>query len=131
MTETAAVYMCPQCSSTLLDMHEGLLVAGSDGMVRCNACSWQGTENELLASAFQHNMGSHTDLTQALINDLRRVLSLTFAESFGAFLIKWGFVASPVTPLMLGRYVAAIAKAVLAAVIKERALIERERTNVS
>lgn len=128
MTTDTAVYMCPSCSSTFVELGEGTL-SGTGATVQCRACPWAGSENELIAAAFQHNMGSHTDLTQALVNDLRLVLAKEFAASFGIFLLKWGFVESPVPPLLLGRYISAIAKAVLGAVIKERSLLEREKVN--
>jgi len=115
-------YVCPSCGNEL-KLPE--ITSGSN-TITCS-CGWSGTENQLLATAYQEHIGSEEDTTRALVNDIRQVLSEHFAVEIGRFLKRWGFMEKP-TAYVLGRYLHAISVAMLAAVIKEYAKLEKERT---
>jgi hypothetical protein len=63
-----------------------------------------------------------------MVTDLRNLLAKSYAKTFGEFLMKWGFIPKDVSPKELSRYVVAIAKSTMTAILETRQEIERERT---
>lgn len=125
--EAAAVTMvCPACGSPAVDSTTTLL-SPEISKAQCAVCDWSGTRRELVVHTFRHEMGSDEKLVQAMVDDLRNVLAVDFAKSFGKFLMKWGFISSNVTPLELSQYIVAIAQATMAAILTVRRKIEQER----
>ena len=118
---TAGVKLCPACGSADIEMVETVLSAS------CNGCSWAGSIEDLVVQAFQHEMGSDEQIFKAMVTDLRNILAKDFLDSFGKFLLKWGFISSGVTPVILSRYVIAVAQATMSAILEERRKIEQER----
>ncbi len=121
------VYQCPQCGSPAVEYGE--LVNSS---ASCRACKWVGLREQLLATPFEHMLGTRDGIGFELFNDVRRLLtnSPAFLVSLGGFLARWGFVdlTRPQNEVVrtTTRYVAAIASALLRAVIEERNKIEEE-----
>lgn len=123
------VYQCPQCGSPAVEYGE--LVGAS---ATCNACDWSGSREELLGTPFEHLLGSREGIGFELFNDVRRLFSVpVFLVNLGGFLSRWGFIDlnedKGLVTKATTRYVAAIARAVLRAVIEEREKIEKERVN--
>lgn len=119
-TTTTTAYFCPECGSPSVTY--GTL-AGSQAS--CAACSWVGSVEGLLAHVFSHEHGTPDDVTQAFVNDVRRMYALT-AVDLGRLLLKWGFIGSA-DPKLLGRYIAAMAIASVTALLETRAALEKER----
>lgn len=127
MSET--IYQCPNCGSPAVEF-SGLV----GGNARCNACRWEGTREDLLGTPFEHALGTPDGIGFELMNDARRLLSNPlFLGELGGFLNRWGFIdlklPKEVVVKSVTRYVAAIARAILSAVIQERENIEKERAN--
>jgi hypothetical protein len=121
------VFQCPQCGSPAVEFSE--LVGGE---ATCNACTWVGKKEDLLGTPFDHILGTREGIGFELFNDTRRLLSSpVFIGELGGFLSRWGFIdleeEKSVVVKKTTRYVAAIARAVLTAVIQEREKIEKER----
>jgi len=123
------VRLCPGCGSPAVEFSS--LVGGE---AVCRVCKWKGDREELLVMPFDHIYGTEEGVGMALHNELRRVFSNPlFATDIIRFLTRWGFVEVdkdnradvPTTT----RYIAAIGRAVLVAVIKEREKIEMEKGN--
>lgn len=127
--ETAATArFCPKCGGSNLTVGPGdLLAVVPSGPVKCS-CGWEGRTEELVVAQFKHGFADDEQILQNMMADLRNLLAKEFAKSFGAFLLKWGFIPEAVTPALLGRYVAAVAKATLSSVIEVRREIEREKS---
>lgn len=124
----AVVRTCPQCSSTSIEEFNNILVGpNKDKTARCHTCDWRGSAAELLSTPFKHEMGSDAQVLHSMVTDLRNVLAKEFAKSFGAFLLKWGFISAGITPKELSQYIVAIAKATMAAILETRQEIEREQ----
>lgn len=124
------VRFCPQCSSSAVTSEKGdtALVSPdqSSDIFRCGGCGWAGVRSDLVVTEFEHDFGGPDEIMNALMTDLRGLLAKTFALSFGSFLLKWGFLVTPINPLHLARYTAAVARAVLTSVLEERAKLEKE-----
>lgn len=121
------VYQCPGCGSPAVEYGELVGAISS-----CKSCKWRGTREELLATPFEHLLGSREGIGFELLNDTRRLLSApVFAVDLGGFLSRWGFIdlSEEKTKVVRDttRYVAAIARAILVAIIEEREKIEKER----
>lgn len=126
---TDIVYMCPDCGSPAVEFSE---LAG--GTAKCKACKWSGSREQLLGTPFQHALGSREGIGFELHNDLRRLFSTpVFVVQLGGFLNRWGFINlqddKSVVTRATTRYVAAIARAVLTAIIEEREKIEKEKND--
>lgn len=121
------VYQCPQCGSPAVEFSE--LVGGA---AMCKACKWAGKKEDLLGTPFDHLLGTREGIGFELFNDTRRMLSSpVFLGELGGFLSRWGFIdlsgEKKKVVRETTRYVAAIARAVLTALIEEREKIEKER----
>lgn len=124
---TAVAHFCPKCgSSNISGASTEVLLEG--GLVRCEACAWSGAKGLLVGVPFSHEMGGQEDIVKALMADLRGTIAREAGASFAGFLTKWGFMPTP-DPKLLARYLAAIARATLGAIIKERAEIDKERVS--
>ena len=125
------VRQCPTCGSPAVDFSS--LV---DGAASCRVCGWKGTNDELLSTPFEHLLGTSEGIGFELMNDTRRLLSSpVFLGELGGFLNRWGFinVNDPHKKVVRAttKYVAAIARAVLTAVIQTREELEKEHMHVS
>ena len=120
------VYQCPQCSSPSVEYS-----ALADSDAKCMACEWAGVKEDLLVTPFEHLLGSREGIGFELFNDTRRLLSdPAFLVVLGGFLSRWGFIdlkqEQKLVVARTTRYVSAIARAILTAVIEERGKIEEE-----
>lgn len=122
---TAGVKMCPDCGSADVDT-ASVEFAGTLG-AGCNSCPWVGSTGDLVVQQFRHEMGSDEQIFKSMVTDLRNILAKEFLGSFGKFLMKWGFISKGVTPVILSRYVVAVAQATMSAILEERRKIEQER----
>ena len=124
------VRFCPQCGSPAVSSKETdavlTSVDPSSDVFTCSGCGWAGVRSDLVVTEFEHDFGGRDEIMNALMADLRGLLAKTFAKSFGSFLLKWGFLATPINPLHLARYTAAVARAVLTSVLEERTKLEKE-----
>lgn len=123
------VKFCPQCASAHVDFSS---LAG--GQARCHGCGWEGPVDTLLAVPIQHDfmMGKESILRE-MMGDVRKFLSAELGLPWLKFLIKWGFLEGDIEHLgetldrkKFARYLAAIGRATLMAVIEERAKQSRE-----
>lgn len=120
MTDTL-VRFCPVCGSAGVNFSE---LAG--GNARCRGCGWDGQREELLAVPMPAD--SDSQLLVRLMGEMRRLLSGELGLPYLRFLIKWGFlkadekdIAGTLDRKAFARYIAAIAKSVLTAILEERA----------
>lgn len=121
------VYQCPQCGSPAVDCGE---LVGADA--KCRVCGWKGQREELLATPFNHMMGTKEGIGFEMSNDIRRLFSLPiFLGGLGGFLNRWGFIDpagdGDTLKRNVTRYVATMARAVMIALLEERDKIEKER----
>lgn len=122
----AVAKFCPKCGGS--DVTVTSSFSGQSASVKC-ACGWLGTVEELIVTQFKHGFANDEQILQQMVTDLRNLLAKEFAKTFGAFLRKWGFLPADVTPLYLSRYVVAVAKATMQAIIETRQEIEKERSD--
>ena len=126
----AKARFCPKCGSPLVTGPEQtMLTSDASDKFTCGSCNWTGTRIELVVAGFSHSFGSDTDLYQALMNDLRKILAAQAGTAFLEFLVKWGFLTLPVQKEDLGKYLMAIAESSLSAVIATRVEEEKSRGN--
>lgn len=125
---TKVVYFCPECGSASLEKSE--LVGG---MAECKACSWTGTTDQLLASPVPEGYEEQHQLFMDMLRDLRRLLAHN-AKDYGALLVKWGFAdlqtgkkGYSLNPKQFARYMSAIGRAMLTALIEEHQKMEAEK----
>lgn len=124
--------LCPSCGSALVEIDQSNLLVGEPPTCRCKSCSFVGSQDQFVGVDFHHEFkGGREEMTAVLMEDIKIILAKTFSVSFGSFLLKWGFVQHPINAKQLGRYVAAVAKATLTAVIQEREAIAREEEQES
>lgn len=124
----AEIKFCPECGSAHIEQTNILAAADySNDMFKCVSCEWVGRRDQLAISEITHQMGTNEDIFITLMNDLRNLLAKDVGVSLGGFLMKWGFI-STMNPKILGRYLSAIARAILTAVLQERVKIEKEKT---
>jgi hypothetical protein len=118
-------YFCPKCHNPV-DVQFQLGIVGAHLPVHCTACNWDGDQSELAQSSFKHEFKSDDEIAQAMMVDLRNLLSKTAAVTYGRFLLKWGFLDQPIRSEQLGRYMMEIAKTVTTAVIQTRKTLAEE-----
>lgn len=121
----AEVRICPNCSSTALEaMGDG----GTVGLPtwKCGTCNTVLGREDIIVSRFKHELGDDSDVLDKLVRSLRNTVAADLALSMGRFLLKWGFLDTP-NPYLLSRYVNAVARAMLIAIIEERQKIEGEK----
>lgn len=119
--------MCPQCGSPGVEFSS---LAG--GAASCRGCRWAGQVEDLLVVP-----GSEIAPDEQLgnmMNEIRKLLSGELGLPYLKFLLKWGFLAGSmddpartVDRKALARYFAAIGRAILTALLEERARIESMR----
>jgi predicted RNA-binding Zn-ribbon protein involved in translation (DUF1610 family) len=133
-SETKVVaYFCPECGSASV-VHigalSGLLQAEDKPAdpYECRACGWAGIRLSLLATEVTHEFGSDDSIATALMADLRTSLAKEMGTVLVKFLLKWGFMPKPDTRL-LARYLTVAGRAMLLAIITERAKIDGETSH--
>lgn len=122
----STAYFCPECQSPSVTIL-GTSLTLAKRVAACGACGWGGTEDKLAQSTFKHEFKSDDEIAQAMMVDLRNLLAKTSATTYGAFLIKWGFMDQPMQAAQLGRYMMEIAKATAKAVIETRKAMAEEK----
>lgn len=123
------IRLCPTCGGASVDF--SALVGGQ---ATCRSCAWGGSAEELLLVPIQHLYGTREGAGFALVNEYRRLYNdRGFVQSVVSFLTKWGFVSATrdgdkinVNRTHALRYLSAIARAGLVAIVEEREKIERE-----
>lgn len=119
--QPSTAVFCPQCGAASVDRN---LVASTG---KCRACGWAGSDCELVAVPFQHELGLTDEaIFHNFFIDVRDVLGKSFAVEIGRLLLQWGFLAA-LDPKLLARYLAAAARAMVHAILEERSAIEREQ----
>lgn len=123
MTE-ASVRFCPQCGSAGVDFSD--LV---NGAAHCRGCAWDGSREDLLTVPTVAD--ADQQLIVRLMGELRKLLSGELGFPYLKFLVKWGFIkadqqdiANTLDRKAFARYLAAIARAILTAIIEERSRAE-------
>lgn len=116
-----SVRFCPQCGSAGVDYSS---LAG--GAAHCRGCQWDGPKEELLAVPMADD--SDQQLISRLMGEMRKLLSGELGLPYLKFLLRWGFLKADVANIdktldrkAYSRYIAAIARAILTAIIEERA----------
>lgn len=129
MTEKDCVRLCPTCGASSVDF--SALIGGA---AQCRACKWEGPSAELLLVPVEHMYGTREGTGFALNNDYRSLFkNKDFVRDFVAFLVKWGFVSAErsadkvsVNSKQALRYMSAVARSGLVAIVEEREKIEKE-----
>jgi predicted RNA-binding Zn-ribbon protein involved in translation (DUF1610 family) len=123
------VYFCPQCGSPSVDRKVTSILLGDAPRTpaSCRACKWEGLDSDLIGTPLVHEFANAEEIIKSMMGDLRLVLSKAFAPSFLPFLKKWGFLEEPIQQKQAMRYLVAVAKACMDAVIAERVKIEEEK----
>jgi len=121
---TDKAYFCPACGSSMVDVQNF-----TDG-TNCRVCGWAGSVQDLAAMPFTQEMGSPEQVLQNLMLDIRGFMSKGFSLEFIQLLRKWGFVAEPLDPKEVARYMGSIAKGLALGLIATRQEIEKERVQV-
>lgn len=114
---TERAYFCPKCGSPSLDM--SVLVGGD---ATCKSCDWKGKNVDLLAHSFEHDLGSHEQMTEIFVWEVINTLARIGSIQFGRLLSKWGFVdlESPDISKELRMYMWKAGKAVAVSFIETR-----------
>jgi hypothetical protein len=126
-TSADRAWFCPACGSS--DVTASALAGGH---ANCNTCTWTGSVEELPTFLFTHDMGTPEEVFRSFFIDTRKLLGQHFATQIGHMLIKWGFLEAPDgkntarVVKLLSRYVGAITKAVVVAIVTERQAMEKE-----
>lgn len=120
----AEAYFCPSCGAPV---EVPTVLFGGPTPVICSACSWTGAHVQLAAYPFKHGFADDDAIVEAMATDLRNVLAKTAAQTYGSFLLKWGFLDQPIRAEQLGAYISAISRAVLKTVIETRRVIVEEK----
>jgi len=128
MRDNAVLHMCPECSSAAIATVITDELTGGTPEFLCGACGWRGTAQDVIAVPFSHAWQSQEGLANALVSDLRLRLAKNLGKEFLEYLIRWGFMTTP-EPKLLGRYLVAIAQAVVTAIIDVRLALEKEAAN--
>lgn len=123
----AQAFFCPQCGSPVDTGKVSAVALGVAVPAFCPACGWHGETKDLAVAPFKHSFASDEDVAQSMTRELRNVLAKTAAQSYGSFLLKWGFLDQPITALQLSTYMDAIAKAVVRTIIETRKTLTEER----
>lgn len=126
---TSLVTLCPSCGSASVDVVGGTILNAPDAPSTCKGCGWEGRRDQLVGAVFQHQMGSDAQILHTIVNDLRNSVAKQLSLPIGRFLLKWGFLNTPVDARELSRYMVAVAQAMLRAVFETREQIEKERTH--
>lgn len=124
-------YFCPKCHSPSLRIPKTTILGSEQAGVaaHCNACGWEGPPSELVKHLFKHEFQSEAEIAEMLMKDLRNVIAKTAAQTYGVFLMKWGFLDQPITAHQLAIYLEAIAKAIIPAVVAARQRIVEENSH--
>jgi hypothetical protein len=79
------------------------------------------------------DIGDDAQLLTSLVGDLRIILARDVGAVLVKFLVKWGFMSEDrqVMAKQAGRYIAAIARGIITAVLEERDKMEVERARGS
>lgn len=120
---SSEVRICPQCGSAGVDF--STIVQGRG---ECRGCKWTGTREELVVIPFSHAFMTDESVMMQFTQDLRQLLARDVGVVLLGYLTKWGFVKTisvagktQVDSRQFTRYLVAIAKAILVAVLEERA----------
>ena len=121
-TKDDVAYFCPSCGSPAI-VSSSLV----GGVAHCDKCQWNGINTDLVAYDFKHEYDSGDAVALAFANDVRAFFTAN-AVGLARVLLKWGFFHKETpTPPELVRYLMAITKAVITAVLEERRMIEFDR----
>lgn len=116
-------YFCPSCGSS--DVESSSLVGGA---ASCSSCQWKGLTTELVVHVFKHDLGTSDDVLQAFAQEFKSLIGKHMATPLAALLYKWGFfMSNPPTPEELTRYVVAVGRASINAILEVRRQMEKER----
>lgn len=123
-----SVKLCPQCGSPAVDYS-----TLAHGAANCRGCRWKGKVEDLLAIPGSAEVNDQATIV-GMLNDVRSVLSGELGLPYLKFLMKWGFITGdPKNPVAtvdrkaFARYMAAIGRALVTAMIEERSRAEVER----
>ena len=128
----AKAYFCPRCHSPSVSYSQLESVASSPAS--CGACSWKGDKKDLVVTAYRHDMGAENEVLDRFVRDFRNLMGQTqISLPIAQWLNKWGFLPNdPKTQhKVLAKYVTAVSKAAITAILETRAEMEKERVNAS
>lgn len=125
-------YFCPRCHSPAVSFTQ--LEGVSDSPASCSACHWRGGKKDLVVTAYQHDMGSEDEVLTRFVRDFRNLMGQpAIALPIAQWLNKWGFLPNDPSQQhkVLARYITAVAKGAITAVLQTREELEKDRVNVS
>jgi hypothetical protein len=120
---SSEVKLCPQCGSAGVDFST---LSGGNG--QCRGCKWVGPARELLVVPFTHSFMNDESAMMHFTQDLRQILARDMGVVLLRYLVKWGFIRTTEVegqPLQIDRkqftrYLVAIAKGIVGAILEER-----------
>lgn len=118
------VLFCPACGTPSI---EASSLAG--GEAACQACSWAGKNEELVAVPIQHDFASREDMLLNFIKQLASTLAKSSAVEVGGVLLKWGFLDQNNMQAELQAYIKGMALAAGKSILETRQHLERSRAN--
>lgn len=127
-TQAQATF-CPKCFSPSIKTQVITLSGGGGMPAHCTACGWTGASTDLVATQFKHEFKSDDEIAEVMQRDLRNLLSKTAAQTYGSFLLKWGFLDKPISAYQLATYLEAISKSVATTVIETRKKLVEEKAH--
>lgn len=120
---SAEGYFCPSCG-TPVEMPTVLF--GNSTPITCSACDWSGAHTQLAVAPFKHGFSSDAEIAETMVKELRNLLAKTAGQTYGSFLMKWGFMDG-LSALQLASYLEAIARATVTAIFETRKQLVEEK----
>lgn len=113
---------CPKCGSPRVD--EATLIGSSS---KCRNCGWTGSAGELASYQFKTSLLDGVDVVTRFSSEVRDAVAKDFSLPIGKVLVKWGFLPpTNINAMVWGRYMNAIARAAVTAIVETRDAIEAE-----
>lgn len=108
-------YFCPSCGSPTV---ERSVLAG--GAASCNACRWNGKNEDLHAVPFEHDFGSPQAVLERFTVEFTGAIAKYLALPLGSLLLKWGFIGRAELKTDLAIYMRGIAVAAAKSIFETR-----------
>jgi len=123
MSTSEKAYFCPSCGGANINVS---VLAG--GPAFCLSCKWEGTKDELAIHVFQHDLGD--DVLRIFASEFKQLMGKHLATPLAKLLHKWGFFPGrEPTPAELTRYLVAVGRASINAILEVRKELEKERVS--
>lgn len=117
------IRLCPKCmNSQHVDIQ---MVAGT---ASCGECGWTGLEKELVATLGESPADAEL-LLKTFVKEVQVVLAQNLSLPLGRLLLKFGFIQKD-DPRTLTRYLVAVVRGVMSAIVTEYSTTVRQQEQV-